>query len=225
VHVFQPNTAEWHFRPGPIFTSLLLVDELNRATPKAQSALLEAMAERQVTVDGDTMVLPNPFMVIATQNPMGEAGTHAMAHAQLDRFAARLNFGLPGRAAERQILTGETGAHRLSETRAVLGEGELQHMFASVAHTHACDSVLDYVLAVVDVVRGMDPSIWLSVRVSQTLLAVSRGIAFMSGRDYVAPEDVQAAAPAVMSHRLPRSLDQEGIDAMVQRLPVPTDAH
>jgi len=225
VHVFQPDSGEWQFRAGPIFTSLLLVDELNRATPKAQSALLEAMAEGQVTIDGHTYSVGSPFMVIATQNPRGEVGTHALGHAQIDRFATMLQLGLPGRDAERSILTGQAGLGRLATVQTVVPPDGLSAVFDHVARIRACDSIVDYVLTLIETVRGLDPSIWLSVRVAQTLLAVARGQAFMAGRDYVAPEDVQKPTLAVLAHRLPRAIEPSAVLAALEQIPVPVDAH
>jgi len=223
VHVFQPHAGTWEFRPGPIFTSLLLVDELNRATPKAQSALLEAMAEGQVTVDGETRPLARPFMVIATQNPQGEIGTHPLGQAQLDRFATMVHLGLPGRQAERAVLEGAAGNRRLDALEPVLGPGDLASVLGWVAATTASGGVIDYALDCVEAVRLLDPSVWLSVRVSQMTLAVARGRAYMQGRDYVAPEDVRAVVPAVVGHRLPRSLDPAALDTHLRSVPVPVD--
>ncbi|MCL4122844.1 UNVERIFIED_CONTAM: hypothetical protein GTU68_031999 [Idotea baltica] len=225
VHVFQPNTGEWEFRAGPVFTSLLLVDELNRATPKAQSALLEAMAEGQVTIDGHTYGVGTPFMVIATQNPRGEVGTHALGHAQIDRFATMLELGLPGRDAERMILAGHAGIGQLSQLQPVLAPGDLPTVFAHVNAVRACESIIEYVLSLIEAVRDLDPSIWLSVRVAQTLLGVARGQAFMHQRDYVAPEDVQKSTMAVLAHRLPRSIEHDAVRAALEQVPVPVDAH
>ncbi len=223
VDIFQPQAGSWEFRPGPIFTSLLLVDELNRATPKAQSALLEAMAEGQVTVDGATRPLASPFMVIATQNPLGEIGTHPLGQAQIDRFATMLHLGLPGRDAERAILHGHAGAGHLEDLRPVVPRDRLPQVFATAAATTACDGVVDYVLDIVAALRALDPEIWLSVRVSETMLDVARGHAFLDQRDYVAPEDVQAVAPAVLAHRLPRSLDHAAVAGVLGGIPVPVD--
>lgn len=225
VHVFQPDSAEWRFRPGPIFTSVLLVDELNRATPKAQSALLEAMAEGQVTVDGETHALAESFMVIATQNPKGEVGTHPLGAAQLDRFATRVSIGLPNRAGERAVVAGTAGAQRLDEVQVVIPAGGLPTVRGHIASLSLCPSMVDYVLDVVNTARALDPNFWLSVRVSQTIASVSRGLAFLRGRDYVAPEDVQAVAPSVMTHRLPAGVDRWTIDECVRRVAAPTDAH
>lgn len=224
VHVFQPDTATWRFRPGPIFASVLLVDELNRATPKAQSALLEAMAEGQVTVDGETHELGADFMVIATQNPLGEVGTHPLGRAQLDRFAARVTLGLPGRAAERQVLARTAGTALLDDLEVVIPAAELAEVRSAIDAVAACESIVDYVLDVVGAVRALDPSIWLSVRVSETVLQLARGRAHLAGRDHVAPEDVQAVAWPVMSHRLPQGLDADAVHHAVQSVAAPVDA-
>jgi len=224
VHVFQPNTAEWIFRPGPVFTSLLLVDELNRATPKAQSALLEAMAERQVTIDGQTFPMPNPFMVIATQNPLGESGTYPLANAQIDRFATMLHLGLPGPDAERAVLRGEGGQQNLGLVQPVVTADYVAALVDFVRQIEASDGICDYTVSLVNEIRGLDPNVWLSVRVSQMLLNVARGHAFMNERDYVAPEDVQRVAPAVLAHRMPSSIDPGVVIHTIDRLPVPANA-
>lgn len=223
VHVFQPHAGTWEFRAGPIFTSLLLVDELNRATPKAQSALLEAMAEGQVTVDGETRALARPFMVIATQNPQGEIGTHPLGQAQTDRFATMVRLGLPGREAERAVLEGFAGNRRLDDLGPVLGPGDLAWVLHGVAATTASAGVIDYALDCVEAIRALDTSVWLSVRVSQMTLDVARGRAYMQGRDYVAPEDVRAVVPAVVAHRLPRGLDPAAVEPCLGLVPVPVD--
>ncbi len=225
VNIFRPDTIEWEFRAGPIFASLVLVDELNRATPKAQSALLEAMSEGSVTVDGVTRSLGFPFLVIATQNPLGEVGTHPLGMAQLDRFATMLELGLPGPDAELSIIRGDHGANHLDDLAPLLRADKLAQVFQQVLAVQACESVLGFILATVNAVRALDPSIWLSVRVGETMLRVARGWAFMNNRDYVAPEDIQAVAPAVLAHRLPRSLDPEAVKLVLAELPVPAVAH
>lgn len=224
VHVFQPNTAEWTFRPGPVFARLLLVDELNRATPKAQSALLEAMAEGQVTVDGATFVVPTPFIVIATQNPLGEAGTHPLSFAQIDRFSTMVRLGLPGTAAEREVLLGQAGKANLNQISPVLSAEYVPQLIDFVRRIEVSESVVDYTLALINHIRSADREVWLSVRVSEMLLNVARGRAFVQQRNYVAPEDVQHVAPAVLAHRLPRSLDELVVTRAIEQLPVPAYA-
>ena len=221
VDVFRPDAATWAFRPGPIFTSLLLVDELNRATPKAQSALLEAMSEGQVTVDGATHQLPSPFMVIATQNPLGEVGTHPLGAAQLDRFATMLRLGLPGEDAERAIIKGEAGAAKLDTLTPVLSGSELRDLMKAVRSVTASEELVTYVLQCVAAIRALDAQIWLSVRVGEVLLGTARGYALIRGRDYVAPEDVQDVALAVLKHRVPRGIEAPGIEATIRSVTAP----
>lgn len=221
IHVFNPADASWPFRAGPIFASLVLVDEFNRATPKAQSALLEAMAENQVTVDGTTAKLPQPFMVIATQNPPGGGGTHPLVAAQLDRFSLMTKLGLPGRESERAILSGSAGFAHLSGLKAVLTRAELIELMLHVRNLPMAPSIVEYILDIVDSVRRVDGDVWLSVRASASLADVARGHAVISGRNYVAPEDVQAAAPHVLIHRLPRQFDESVIRGIIRSVEVP----
>ncbi|MCP3854151.1 MAG: hypothetical protein GY698_05365 [Actinomycetia bacterium] len=182
VATYRPDTTEWEFRAGPVFASLVLIDELSRATPKAQSALLEAMPEGYVTVDEVTRWLGIPFFVIATQNPLGEVGTHPLGAAQLDRFSVMLELGLPAPDAELSIIGGDHGTNHLHTLGPVLGDQELVSVFNAVAGVEACESVLHYVLATVNAARALDPDVWLSVRVGETLLRVARGWAFPDHR-------------------------------------------
>ena len=222
VHIYNPQSGEWSFRAGPIFTSLLLVDELNRATPKSQSALLEAMAEGQVSVDGTTQRLDPNFMVIATQNPKGEVGTHPLGNAQIDRFAASLQLGLPDRASERSIISGSAGTSHLESIRPVAPAGEIHALRQKIATLPVHDLVLDYLIDVVESFRSVD-GVWLSVRVTQTMLQVARGRAVFEGREYVIPQDIQAVAPAILSHRLPPAFDAASILGVLVGVPVPVD--
>ena len=225
VHVFQPHVEAWTFRPGPIFTSLLLVDELNRATPKAQAALLEAMAEGQVTVDGETRTLGHPFMVIATQNPQGEVGTYPLGQAQVDRFAAMLHLGLPGRQAEREVLEGTAGVGRPRGRHPGGGRARARHALrARRDHDGLCRH------------RDLRPRLRrrrprhrpvdLVERAGERDRPVGGPTAgpSCSDRDYVAPEDVQAVLPAVLAHRLPRGFELTGVQATLGNVPVPVDA-
>ena len=224
VHVFNPEGRDWEFRSGPIFSPIVLVDELNRATAKAQSALLEAMAERQVTVDGETMLLPSPFVVIATQNPHGDAGTHRLGAAQLDRFAVQLSLGLPGRDAERAIVSGQAGIAKASGIQPVAAAAELPKIFEAAQNTHVSAALIEYALDLISVLRTTDPQVWLSVRVSETLLSLARGLAFMHGRSYVAPEDIQNAVLPVVRHRVPAHFDEGFLRGAIQSVPVPVQA-
>lgn len=221
VHIFNPELRSWEFRSGPIFAPIVLVDELNRATAKAQSALLEAMAERQVTVEGETMPLPEPFVVIATQNPHGDAGTHRLGTAQLDRFAVQLSLGLPGREAERAILTGEAGTAKAASIEPVASAADLPRIFQTARTTHVSEPLFDYTLEVIAALRSLDSQIWLSVRVAQTTLSLARGLAFMNRRAYVAPEDVRAAVLPVVRHRIQEHFDTGLLQQRVLSVPAP----
>jgi MoxR-like ATPase len=204
VSVHDPNTQSWSFRPGPLFATVVLVDELNRATPRAQSALLEAMAERQVTVDGTTHALADPFFVIATQNPRVDHGTFPLVAGQRDRFATRLRLGIPTPAVERALLQGTGGIDHLDDIVVVASADVWRAEQAAARAVHVDDLVLDYVVAIAGAVRSHpfgDPE--LSPRASQTLLRVAQARALLDRRGYVLPDDVKAVAAAVLDHRLP----------------------
>ena len=201
--VFNPARAEWTFRPGPIFHDVVLVDEVNRATPRAQSALLEAMAEGQVTVDGVVRPLPEAFCVLATQNPLSDPGTFPLSAGQRDRFAVVVSLGLPARAAERAVVLGQGGAAALHQLQPVARPDQLVGAREELEVLHAADPVIDYVLDIVEGVRcHAEVHGGVSPRGSQLLFRVARALASLEGRGYVVPEDVKAAAPAVLSHRL-----------------------
>lgn len=221
VHIFDPNSTEWTFRSGPIFAPLVLVDELNRATAKAQAALLEAMAEGQVTVEGKTMPLPNPFLVIATQNPLGDSGTYRLGAAQVDRFATQVSLGLPNAAAEREIVMGLAGTKRSPELHPLLTEEQLPDLIANIHGIHVAEPLVDYALLIVQTLRLLVPGVWLSVRVSETLLNTARGLAFMDNRDFVTPEDLQKAALPVVRHRIAPSVETDLIQSAIERPSVP----
>ncbi len=209
--VFDRNTAQFVFHPGPIFAELILADEINRATPKSQSALLEAMEEGQVTVDGSTRPLPNPFFVIATQNPVSQGGTFALPESQLDRFLMRLSLGYPSPAAEKSLLMGEDRNTRLDGIEAVLNRDNLQALQKAVPEITASPAIIDYILRLVNRTRESQVCAWgLSPRASLGLLAAARAWAMLEHRHYVIPEDVQAVLPAVVSHRLRASEDPAG---------------
>ena len=209
--VFDRNTAQFVFHPGPIFAELVLADEINRATPKSQSALLEAMEEGQVTVDGATRPLPDPFFVIATQNPVSQSGTFALPESQLDRFLMRLSLGYPSEAAEKSLLQGDARRVRLDAIRTVLGREQLCALQALVPQVTASEALIDYILRLVNHTRNSDACAWgLSPRASLGLLAAARAWALLEQRNYVIPEDVQAVLPAVVSHRLRATHDPAG---------------
>ncbi|SEI87336.1 MoxR-like ATPase [Azotobacter beijerinckii] len=209
--VFDRESGQFVFHPGPIFAELILADEINRATPKSQSALLEAMEEGQVTIEGATRPLPAPFFVIATQNPVSQGGTFALPESQLDRFLMRLSLGYPARAAERALLMGGSGRQRLPELAPILDHALLAEIQAEIPRVRVSDALVDYVLRLVEATRSQPQFAWgLSPRGSQALLAASRAWAFLAGRDYVIPEDVQAVLPAVAGHRLREQADPAG---------------
>jgi MoxR-like ATPase len=203
VSIYSPKDGGFHFQKGPIFCDFLLADEINRASPRTQSALLEAMGERQVTVEGAPRQLEAPFFVIATQNPIESHGTYPLPEAQLDRFAMRLTLGYPPYQEEKRVLMGEGGNKRLSSLSEVLSPGDLVQLQEDVAAIQVEDSVLDYLLRIV-VESRRHPSIKLGVspRGALSFLACVRGRAFLEERDFVIPEDVRQMAIPVMAHRL-----------------------
>ena len=203
VSVFDPSTTSWSFRPGPVFHHVLVIDEINRATPRSQAALLEAMAERQATVDGVTYPLPVPFFVIATQNPEGDVGTFALPAGQRDRFAVSVSLGLPDAATERRILRGEGGEASLRELTPIASADEWRLAQGALESIHVSDPVLDYALAVVAATRvHPDLAEGASPRAGQVLIRMARALAAIEGRSYALPDDVQRAAPYVLAHRL-----------------------
>jgi MoxR-like ATPase len=209
--VFNRDNGQFVFHPGPIFAELVLADEINRATPKSQSALLEAMEEGQVTIEGATRPLPDPFFVIATQNPVSSGGTFNLPESQLDRFLMRLSLGYPAKAAEKALLLGATRRSLLPRIEPILAHAELALIQAEVPKVRASDAVLEYLLRLVDATRTQPQFAWgLSPRASLALLAAAKAWAFLAGRDYVIPEDIQAVLPSVVGHRLREQADPTG---------------
>ncbi|MEB0043506.1 MULTISPECIES: AAA family ATPase [unclassified Pseudomonas] len=209
--VFDRDTGQFTFHPGPIFAELVLADEINRATPKSQSALLEAMEEGQVTIEGATRPLPDPFFVIATQNPFSQGGTFALPESQLDRFLMRLSLGYPAKAAEKALLQGEPRRDLLPRVQAILNHAELAALQTLVRRVRASDALVDYILRLVDATRSQAQFAWgLSPRASLAILAAARAWALLADRDYVIPEDVQAVLPSVVGHRLRERSDPTG---------------
>jgi MoxR-like ATPase len=202
--IYNQKTAEFVFREGPVFANLLLADEINRAPAKTQSALLEAMQERQVTTEGTTRALPRPFLVIATQNPIEYEGTYPLPEAQLDRFLVRLRVGYPSGAEEVAILKARMDrAADDVELRAVVDAAELSAMQAGVEQVFVADSVTQYMVALVEATRASPRlQVGASPRGSLALLKLSRAHAVMDGRDYVVPDDVKAVAVPALAHRL-----------------------
>ncbi|MBW3537692.1 MAG: MoxR family ATPase [Actinobacteria bacterium] len=193
----------WEFRPGPLFANVVLVDEVNRATPRTQSALLEAMEERQITVDGVTRGLPEPFFLVATQNPFEHSGTFPLVEGQRDRFSIVVQLGLPGRNAERELLMGVGGAAHLDDIGAVTDSHEIGAAIAGVRRVHCEPALADYVIDVSDATRRHpDVVLGASPRASPGVLHAAQAHAAISGRGYVVPEDVRTVAPAALAHRL-----------------------
>lgn len=203
VSVFHRGTEEWEFRPGPLFANVVLIDEVNRATPRTQSALLEAMEERQITVDGVSHPLPEPFFLIATQNPFEHSGTFPLVEGQRDRFSIVVQMGLPGRLAERELLLGVGGVPSLDDLAPVTDGPGLRDALAEVRRVHCETTVADYVVAVSEATRG-HPDIVLgaSPRASLGLLHAAQAHAAIDARSYVTPDDVKAVAPASLAHRM-----------------------
>lgn len=210
VSVYERDSGSFQFHPGPIFSQLVLADEVNRATPKTQSALLEAMEEQQVTIEGTTYPLPSPFFVIATQNPTHQIGTFPLPESQLDRFLMVLSLGYPERSAERALLMGRERRDMLQEIQAVMQPEELTALQQQVTRVHASEALINYIQALLEFSR-QSPYFHtgLSPRAGLALLSASRAWALLAGRDHVMPEDVQAMLPYVAAHRL-QSTDDTG---------------
>jgi MoxR-like ATPase len=203
VNVFNQQRNEFEFRAGPVFANLLLVDEVNRASPKTQAALLECMEERQVSVDGVTYGLEPPFMVMATQNPIEYEGTYPLPEAQLDRFTMRLSLGYPPLVEEARMLDEQTSAPPLESLQAVAGAADVLQLVEAARGVYVEESLGRYVVAVLRQTRG-DPRVYLgaSPRAGIALLRVAKARALAEGRDYVMPDDVKAVAAPVLAHRL-----------------------
>jgi len=203
VSVYQRDTSEFKFHPGPIFAQMILADEINRATPKAQSALLEAMEEQQVTIEGTTRALPAPFFVIATQNPAYQIGTFALPESQLDRFLMRIQMGYPDALAERGLLSGVDRREIVAQLSPQMESSELLSLQKRAREVFVSSALLDYVQAILRHTREEARyTHGLSPRAGLALLSAARAWALLDGRDAVIPEDVQAVLPGVVSHRL-----------------------
>jgi MoxR-like ATPase len=216
VSVYERQKEAFVFHPGPVFAQVLLADEINRAGPRTQSALLEAMEEHQVSVDGETRPLPSPFFVIATQNPSDQLGTHPLPESQLDRFAMRLALGYPDPAAERALLTGQDRRLTLSQLQPVMSLAQWEQCQAQVDQVHVADSLLDYLQSLISATRdGRWFALGLSPRAGLSLLKLARARALLMGRGHVSPEDIQALWVPAVAHRL-MPLSQSGRSAQAQ---------
>lgn len=203
VSVFDRDTGSFRFNPGPVFAQLILADEINRATPKTQSALLEAMEERQITADGATLPLPEPFFVIATQNPSTQIGTFPLPESQLDRFLMRIHLGYPDHAAERALLLGESRRDLIERQHAVISPAQLIELQLAARDIMVADRLIDYIQALLAATRhSTELTGGLSPRAGLGLVALARAWALIEGRDHVLPEDVQRMFPHVAGHRL-----------------------
>ena len=227
VAIYDRNSQTFVFHPGPVFAQVLLADESNRASPKTQSALLEAMEEKQVTIEGETRPLPTPFFVIATQNPHDQLGTFALPESQLDRFLMRISLGHPDRAAERELLAGADRREMLAHLPALLTAGELHAIQQRVQQVHAADPLLDYLQ---DLIAATRSGRWflqgLSPRAGIAILRAAKAQALLANRDYVAPDDIQAVLPQTVAHRVTPVGDAgrgafEQVRAMVAAIPLP----
>ncbi len=230
VSAYNQERREFEFKPGPVFANIVLGDEINRASPKTQLALLESMEERQVTVDGTTHLLQEPFMVIATQNPVEMEGTYPLPEAQRDRFTARISLGYPPPAAEREMLDTHGSTSPLDQLRPVARASDVQDLVLAVRKVLVSDHVKDYIINLVNATRT-SPELRLgaSPRAALHLLRASRAWAALDGRDYVIPDDVQRLARPVLAHRLlptaeaivERHLPEQVVDRIVAQLPIP----
>ena len=230
VTIYRQAQHEFEFRPGPVFANIVIADEINRASPKTQSALLECMQEAQTTIDGTTHQMPRPFLVVATQNPIEMEGTYALPEAQRDRFMARLSVGYPGRNAEVEMLERQETADPLAAVRPVADVETISSMIATARRLYAAQGIKQYVVDLADATRT-DPMLRLgaSPRAAIQLLRCAKALAAMSGRDHVLPDDIQDLAVPVLAHRLLPSTDArlaghtvtESITAIVARTRLP----
>ncbi len=227
VSIYRRDQEKFEFHPGPIFAELVLADEINRATPKSQSALLEAMAEGQVTIEGETHILPKPFFVIATQNPLDLVGTFPLPDSQLDRFLLSISLGFPEPEVERELLTAQDRILMLGETRAVISPDDVLQLNKDCEKIHVSEALLDYVQALLAETRN---SRWfetgLSPRAGIAMLRCSKAFAFLEGRDFAIPEDVKAIFPGLARHRMnvPHGMEtsvEEQISGLLKLVAIP----
>lgn len=226
--VFNPKDQTFTFRPGPIFRQVILADEINRATPKTQSALLEAMGEAQVSVEGVTYRLPQPFFVVATQNPIEQYGTFPLPESQLDRFFMSLRMDYPARAVEKDLLNRLDSRRRIAAMNPVLRTEDLLHAQEEALKVRVADPLLDYVLDLVWATRHSERLVMgISPRGAEAIVTAAKAWAYLEGRDYCLPEDVQAIAPSVMRHRLVPSGDystlrrEQVVEELLRSVPIP----
>lgn len=201
--VYRPETGEWDFRPGPIFSNVLLIDEINRASPRTQSAMLQPMEERQLSLDARTWSLPDPFFCIATQNPFGQVGTFPLPESQLDRFSLVVSLGLPDRTAEREIVTGAGGVDVLGSLSSVTDPERVATAIAATARVYVDERIVEYLLDLIAATRSSTHlSQGASPRASVSLIHLARAHAIVEQRDYVTPDDIQAVFVPALAHRV-----------------------
>ncbi|MEX2523776.1 MAG: MoxR family ATPase [Gammaproteobacteria bacterium] len=228
VSIYNRDSGGFSFHPGPVFSQLILADEVNRATPRTQSALLEAMEEHQITLEGETRPLPDPFFVIATQNPSNQIGTFPLPESQLDRFMMRLHLGYPDHKAERELLKGRDRRELLAEVEPATSPEQLLSIQESVASVHVSDALLDYLQDLLEFSRVSDEfSNGLSPRAGLAIMHGTQAWALLHGRDHVIPEDLQAVLPSIVGHRLFPATDGGGYTpgataaALLKQVPIP----
>lgn len=228
VSIYNKQLQKFEFHPGPIFNNIVLVDEINRATPKTQSALLEAMGEKQVTVEGETYKLPKPFFVIATQNPVEQFGTFPLPESQMDRFMMKISIGYPSREAEREILKGGSKREELYRISPILDKDEVLKIQNEIEQVYLSDKVIEYILDIVEATRNSKYfASGLSIRGTLTLAKTARTNAYFKGRDYVIPEDIKELLPYTIPHRVilheiyQNTDSEELILSVVENIPVP----
>jgi MoxR-like ATPase len=233
VFFFNQRTGEFEFRPGPILANVVLADEINRATPRTQSALLQAMEEREVTVEGQTYAIPRPFMVLATQNPIELEGTFPLPEAQLDRFMLRIAVGYPSEEEEEQIILSQGHGHPLEHLEAVVSPESILGLRAHVAAIHVAPDVRRYITSIVRATRGQEEiELGVSPRGSLALYRGAQAYAILRGRSFVTPDDVKYLALAVLAHRLILSADarlrgrtnEDVVEEIARGVPVPVEA-
>jgi len=227
VSIYRRDQEKFEFHPGPIFAELVLADEINRATPKSQSALLEAMAEGQVTIEGETHILPRPFFVIATQNPLDLVGTFPLPDSQLDRFLLSISLGFPEPEVERELLTAQDRASMLNETQAAISPADVLQLSVDCQNIYVSEALLDYVQALLAETRN---SRWfetgLSPRAGIALLQCGKAYAFLEGRNFAIPEDIKAVFPGLARHRMtvPHGMEnsvEEQISGLLNQVAIP----
>jgi MoxR-like ATPase len=219
VSVYDKEAGEFKFHVGPIFAQMILADEVNRATPKTQSALLEAMEEHQVTVEGETRPLPAPFFVLATQNPLHQIGTFPLPESQLDRFMMRLELGYPNHQTERALLKGRDRREMIADLEPTLTVKDIVDIQNAVPQIHVAEALIDYLQTILDISRQSPRyRVGLSPRAGLAIRNCAQAYALMQGRDHVVPEDVQTVLPGVIGHRLAAMAEQQNTQALVSQL-------